>query len=80
MSVLNQGGRPTFEKGEQVSWLDITFVTQKLAANARRWEVLEDESLSDRKLIYFEVDTASDGNHIVRLGTIPSIVRNTFEW
>ncbi|KAJ8936103.1 hypothetical protein NQ314_012486 [Rhamnusium bicolor] len=56
MTVKNTGITPTFSRGNCESFIDVTFSTQRIAAKIVRWEVLEEESLSDHRFIYFEVE------------------------
>lgn len=46
--LLNDGGTPTFVKGEMEAFIDLTFCSSKLAGRIRYWRVME------------EVDCASD--------------------
>lgn len=58
MVVINEGNRPTFERRGASSFIDITSATRGTAAKISNWEVLEEESLSDHKYIFFEIKTA----------------------
>lgn len=54
--VANTGTRPTFERREQSSFLDLTISNHKLTNRIINWAVLTDlESLSDHKYIVFEI-------------------------
>nr|CAI5847758.1 unnamed protein product [Callosobruchus analis] len=57
MVVMNDGLLPTFSRRTSQSFIDVTFATQELAKNISKWEVLDEESLSDHRYIYFEVNT-----------------------
>lgn len=53
--VANKGRTPTFQRLQCSSILDLTFVTEDIAQRICRWEVLEEESLSDHKYIMCEI-------------------------
>lgn len=53
--LLNEGNKPTFERENYSSALDLTLVTSNLAEAATNWDVLETESLSDHKYLVFEI-------------------------
>lgn len=53
--VANKGDRPTFQRLNCSSILDLTIVTEDVNRNIRHWEVSEAESLSDHNFIIFEV-------------------------
>jgi len=55
---LNTGDRPTFERGDYGSFLDVTFGSERTASRLRSWEVLDEESLSDHRYIMFEINSA----------------------
>nr|CAI5830343.1 unnamed protein product [Callosobruchus analis] len=57
MIVINDGLIPTFSRRGSQSFIDVTFATQALSRKVLNWEVLDAESLSDHKYIYFEVTT-----------------------
>ncbi|KAJ8930023.1 hypothetical protein NQ314_017232 [Rhamnusium bicolor] len=75
MTVKNTGITPTFSRGNCESFIDVTFSTQRIAAKIVRWEVLEEESLSDHRFIYFEVEgtTRNRGNEG------KTVIRNDWE-
>ena len=43
LAVLNRGGRPTFVRYEQRSWIDVTLCTEGVVGNIKNWSVLEEE-------------------------------------
>jgi hypothetical protein len=47
---------PTFETIRGRSWIDLTLGNNKLAQNIRRWTCGEEESCSDHKLIFFDIE------------------------
>lgn len=51
--VVNQGDKPTFERGESFSIIDLTLADHELARKITGWEVWDKESLSDHNYIYF---------------------------
>lgn len=56
LTVANMSTRPTFERREQKSILDITLFNEKLPNSVTNWLVLADlESLSDHKYIIFDI-------------------------
>lgn len=54
--VLNRGNSPTFRRGESGTIIDITVASASLAAKTNKWEVLEDETLSDHQYIVSEIN------------------------
>lgn len=68
LSVLNQGDRPTFRRGEYTSTLDLTLATEQICTKITEWEVSDLESLSDHSYIIFKIDEAEKPVPI-RLGT-----------
>nr|CAI5869975.1 unnamed protein product [Callosobruchus analis] len=68
MIVINDGLVPTFSRRGSKSFIDATFTTQALSRKAHNWEVLDSESLSDHRYIYFEVTTKKTTikRHIIR--------------
>lgn len=55
MVVHNKGEKPTFVRGNSESFIDVTCSSQNIATKIVNWEVLDDESLSDHRFIYFEI-------------------------
>ncbi|KAJ8933807.1 hypothetical protein NQ314_013779 [Rhamnusium bicolor] len=53
--VINLGAA-TFSRGEQESVIDVTFASTRLADRIRDWRVLDDESLNDHQVIYFDIE------------------------
>ena len=56
LSVANEGNKPTFNRREQHSIIDITFVSTSLVPKITNWHVSDIESLSDHNLIIFTVE------------------------
>lgn len=52
--VLNEGTTPTFQRRDQSSILDLTLATPDVKKTIKKWEVSDEESLSDHKFIIFE--------------------------
>lgn len=52
--VNNQGEKPTFVHQDYGSILDLTISTENIHQYITRWEVLEDETLSDHRYILFD--------------------------
>ncbi|KAJ8939664.1 hypothetical protein NQ314_011053 [Rhamnusium bicolor] len=83
MTVKNTGITPTFSRGNCESFIDVTFSTQRIAAKIVRWEVLEEESLSDHRFIYFEVEGTTrnrgyEGKTVIRNDW--EVFRTIVEW
>lgn len=56
LTVANTGDRPTFERRNQTSFLDLTLFNENLTNRITNWAVLTDlESLSDHKYIIFDI-------------------------
>nr|CAI5866919.1 unnamed protein product [Callosobruchus analis] len=53
--VPNTGDKPTFSRWLIQSYIDVTISTPNLAKDIAKWEVLDEESLSDHHFIYSEV-------------------------
>lgn len=56
--VHNAGGMPTFVRGNTESYIDVTLSTQKISTRVANWKILEEESLTEHRLIYYEVKLA----------------------
>lgn len=54
--LLNDGLKPRFNNDRGTSFIDVTFVSRVLAANAN-WRVQDDVTLSDQTLITFSITT-----------------------
>lgn len=54
--LLNDGAKPTFNNDRGTSFIDVTFVSRRLAPSAK-WLVHDDVTLSDHALISFRVRT-----------------------
>ena len=53
--VCNRGNANTYECPTGKSIIDITMATTKIADNIKNWEVLQEDFLSDHKMISFEI-------------------------
>ena len=53
--VKNVGGKPTFQRQDYGSILDLTIATTGISSKIVNWEVSDKESLSDHNYIIFEV-------------------------
>jgi hypothetical protein len=49
--LLNDGKTPTLIRSNGVSFIDLTFVSPCLVPRIQKWQVMEDETLSDHKCI-----------------------------
>ena len=54
MTVLNRGGRPTFVRYNQESYIDITLCTEGAARNLMSWRVSDEETLGWDQAVEFE--------------------------
>ncbi|KAK9686214.1 Endonuclease-reverse transcriptase [Popillia japonica] len=59
--VHNTGDKPTFVRGDTKSHIDVTMSTNSIAKHISNWEVLEKESLTEHKYIYFEIGGPGSG-------------------
>lgn len=55
LTILNTGGKPTFERRDQESHIDITACGSDLVHRIEKWQVLEEESMSDHNYIYLTI-------------------------
>lgn len=65
MVICNRGNSPTFQRGNQESFIDLTMATPGLAARITDWEVSEATTLSDHNYVQFalQMPTQSTPNH-----------------
>lgn len=59
MVVHNTGLTPTWTRGDQASYIDITCSSQGVAGRISGWKVMEEESLSDHKFISFNIRSSN---------------------
>lgn len=52
--IMNDGDKPTFQVESYSSVLDLTLATSDLKEQIQKWDVLEEDSLSDHNYITFE--------------------------
>ncbi|XP_074031193.1 uncharacterized protein [Leptinotarsa decemlineata] len=58
INALNISGNiPTFVRGAQTSFIDVTLATQDISRKVTNWEVSTQESMSLHRLIFYEVTT-----------------------
>lgn len=57
--LLNEEGIPTFQSESYTSVLDLTFITPDLKELNHTWEVLDEESLSDHRFVFFTIGKQS---------------------
>lgn len=55
MSIANRGFKPTFQRLNCASILDLTIATESLIGKVEQWEVSEEETLSDHNYITFDI-------------------------
>lgn len=68
LSVCNRGKIPTFERGVSRSILDVTFASHLTARQVRDWKVLNEETRSDHKYLFFKLDTYTERGSRVSAG------------
>lgn len=61
--VANVGEKPTFERPNYGSILDLTIVTEDVKRNISTWEVIESETLSDHNYIVTEINSKRTRRH-----------------
>lgn len=59
LSLLNRGSTSTFSSGLRESVIDLTLSTPLIARVISNWRVDERDSLSDHRVIYFEINSYS---------------------
>lgn len=60
LNICNVGNTPTFERGLSHSILDLTFATPHTAQKIVGWSVLDEETRSDHKYIYYSIGTYTE--------------------
>lgn len=55
LQVCNKGNRPTFTRGAIESFIDVTFVSQRLRRKVSNWRILDEDSLSLHWYIAFHI-------------------------
>lgn len=61
--INEETGIPSFETNRGRSWIDLTLCNRKLAQKTRRWTCGEEESCSDHKIIFFDIEVMDDGGN-----------------
>ena len=59
LATLNEGDTPTFTTGVLNSHPDVTMASCSVAAGIEGWRVLDEETLSDHRYVFFELDRPS---------------------
>lgn len=72
MIIANNGNKPTFVRGESKSYIDITFSTNKIATQITKWEVLDNETLTEHAHIRFEIKERTE---VLKKGGIREKIR-----
>lgn len=54
--VLNDGLKPTFVRGQSISYIDVTSATTNMSRKIRNWEVLDDDPGTNHQYICFVVE------------------------
>jgi len=52
---------PTFESNKGYSWIDLTLCNSTLALKIRSWTCGEEVSCADHNIIFFEIDSGTNG-------------------
>nr|CAI5854608.1 unnamed protein product [Callosobruchus analis] len=52
--VINQGDTPTFQRRQSASYIDVIIASHNVAGYITKWVVLDNETMSDHRHIYFE--------------------------
>lgn len=60
LTLHNDGEKPTFQRGKQTSYIDLTFSTSNLASSIRNWHVMD------------QIDSLSDHNYIAMEAVLPT--------
>jgi len=61
LNVCNIGNTPTFERGLSHSILDLTFASPLTAREIVDWSVLDEETRSDHKYIFYRIGVYGEG-------------------
>ncbi|KAI5723445.1 hypothetical protein M8J76_006122 [Diaphorina citri] len=60
LTVVNTGNSPTFVRGNSGSHIDLTICSENIARKITSWRVMEEETLSYHRYIYFEIVMSED--------------------
>ena len=53
LTILNRGGNPTFVRGIQKSFIDVTLCSSAIASKVKNWKVLQtEETLGNHRITY----------------------------
>lgn len=64
LHIINEvNDKPMFETIRGCSWIDLTLCNNILAHKIRRWTCGEEESCSDNKVIFFDINSTEDGGN-----------------
>lgn len=55
LTILNTGLKPTRERADQESYIDVTMRSEALAQKITAWKVIDEETLSDHNYITFDL-------------------------
>ncbi|XP_018574610.1 uncharacterized protein LOC108913533 [Anoplophora glabripennis] len=55
ITISNKGDTPTFQRGASVSFIDITMAGESVSSSVENWEVLDEETFSLHRYIFFTV-------------------------
>ena len=58
MIILNKGNKPTFVRGGQESFIDITSCDEKLAPYIAEWRVTDEETLGCHQMVRYKISAA----------------------
>lgn len=74
LTVINNGRTPTFERGQQKSYIDVTLCSEDVSRYIKNWEVLNEETGSYHNYIKFQIDVEENSgrtaSHIYKYGKL----------
>ncbi len=54
--ILNNSNEPTFETETRKGWIDLSIVSHGISSKVRNWRVMDEETMSDHRMISFNID------------------------
>ncbi len=54
--ILNNSSEPTFETDTRKGWIDLSIVSHRISSKVRNWRVMDEETMSDHRMISFNID------------------------
>lgn len=62
--ICNQGDRPTWQRNDSKSYIDVTITSANLAARVKHWQVSEEYSHSDHSYIEYDIEDVDPRSRI----------------